>query len=226
MLFQIQTAFALIIRLSKLFRAIYFLVLISSILTSCTTPIEDKKVAILAFDDFPHDKTALAVETLQNFYHCQIELLPTSDLPKSAFIDVKSPRYRADSLLHFLKSKCPKDCDHIVGLTAHDISFTKRINGCTKKPKWKYEDWGIMGLAHCPGTSCIVSDYRIGRSVNSAIANDRFKKVLAHELGHCLGLPHCRDKKCLIRDAAESVKTIDNVAFDLCPACKKQIRLD
>lgn len=193
---------------------------------SCTKPIEDKKLAILPFNDLPENQISIAQEALQNFYNCQVEVLPKTELPQSAFITVKSPRYRADSLLRFLRINCPKDCDHIIGLTKRDISFTKRINGNIKEPKWKYEDWGIMGLAHCPGTSCIVSDFRISKSVNSVLAIDRFKKVLAHEVGHCLGLPHCNNKKCLMRDAAESVKTVDKVAFDLCSSCKKQIGLD
>ena len=45
-----------------------------------------------------------------------------------------------------------------------------------------------------------------------------------HELGHNLGLKHCdKDAKCLMRNAAETVKTVDQVDLKLCTYCLSKI---
>jgi archaemetzincin len=51
----------------------------------------------------------------------------------------------------------------------------------------------------------------------------RLKKVSCHELGHNFGLPHCPNKTCIMQDAAETIKTIDNVSLHLCDECKAKI---
>ena len=53
---------------------------------------------------------------------------------------------------------------------------------------------------------------------------ERFKKICIHELGHNLGLHHCENyDKCVMRDAAETIKTIDHVDLMLCDKCKNKI---
>ena len=62
-------------------------------------------------------------------------------MPKEAFTKIKMPRYRADKLLEFLQRKRPGDCDHVLGLTASDISITKYEDWASRKikePEWKY----------------------------------------------------------------------------------------
>jgi archaemetzincin len=51
----------------------------------------------------------------------------------------------------------------------------------------------------------------------------RFRKVVIHEFGHNWGLPHCPDKTCVMTDAVESVKTIDNAKLALCEKCNKRL---
>ena len=117
-----------------------------------------------------------------------------------------------------------RGADYILGLTEKDISVTKRnSDGSIKKPQWKYSDFGIMGLAYCPGKSCLVSNFRL-RHKDKALENQRFKKVVIHELGHNFGLPHCPDKKCVMTDAVESIRTIDNAKAQLCDKCRDKIK--
>jgi archaemetzincin len=85
-----------------------------------------------------------------------------------------------------------------------DISTTK--NGI--------KDWGIMGLGYRPGKSCVVSDFRM--AVKNR--NQQFYKVVLHELGHTEGLPHCKTKTCLMRDA-EGGNHLDEEK-DFCKNCK------
>lgn len=161
---------------------------------------------------------------LKNYYAINVILFLTEKLPKNAFIQVKTPRYRADSLLVFLKSIKPDSIDYIMGITDEDISTTKKdANGNIKAPEYKYADWGIMGLAYRPGNAAVISTFRI-KSSDKALFAQRLEKIALHELGHNLGLPHCPYKSCFMNDANESISTIDNEKTELCSSCKQHLR--
>jgi len=72
-----------------------------------------------------------------------------------------------------------------------------------------------------PGKSWIESIYRYKASQSKLI--DRLKKIAVHEIGHNLGLDHCVSEKCVMRDAVESIKSIDNEVLDLCEKCREKI---
>lgn len=120
-------------------------------------------------------------------------------MPKMAYYKPRD-RYRADSIIHWLNRRAGKD-EVIIGITAQDISATKD----------SHEDWGVMGLGYCPGKACVVSSYRVRNKNN-------FYKVIIHEMGHNMGLPHCNVKLCFMRDA-EGHDTTDEET-DFCEKCK------
>lgn len=160
---------------------------------------------------------------LEEVYEVEVVMLPEIEIPENTFVNVKSPRYRADKLIEYLKENRPGGIDYTIGLISKDISTTKRTaDGEIKKPKSKYEDWGIFGLGYRPGPSCIVSTFRLNNK-NQKLFYSRIKKIAVHEIGHNLGLPHCPDKECVMQDAAESISTIDNVSMILCDECKRKI---
>jgi len=183
------------------------------------------KIGIQPFNNFDEALSDSVKSVIKEIYGFEVIILESTDLPEDAYTNIKSPRYRADSLLRYLRKIKPDSIDHILGLTEKDVSVTKTdIEGNIKKPEYKYKDWGVFGLAFRPGTSCIVSTFRI-RSVQSKFI-ERFKKICIHELGHNLGLKHCSSNdSCVMRDAAETIKTIDFVALNLCSTCKKEIGL-
>lgn len=209
----------------------YALFFLFAIFVSCskeqntiTKPTKEKVVVGLLPYKGIDSKYVTGVKTeIEQYYKVEVRILDGIALPQAAFINVKSPRYRADSLIAFQKRLEAKGVDFIIGLTDKDISATKRGgNGKIKKPEWRYADFGIMGLAFCPGNSAVVSSFRL-KSADKARQFGRFKKVALHELGHNFGLPHCPDKKCVMTDAVESIKTVDNARPALCNACKKKL---
>jgi len=197
------------------------------LLFSCTAKTDKETiVGIQAYNGFSKTKTDMIAKTISDFYGVKTILLEDKTISKKAFIHVKSPRFRADSIILFQRRALAETdtLDFILGLTAKDISTTKYEKGRKMKlPAYKYQDWDVIGLGYCPGNSCVISTFRI-RHKNSATETLRLKKVSVHEFGHNLGLPHCPDKKCVMTDAVESIATIDNAKLELCKKCKELIQ--
>ncbi|MBT1696056.1 archaemetzincin [Fulvivirgaceae bacterium PWU4] len=191
-------------------------------LWSCSTD-ETIKVGIQPFENFDRSLTDTVLNALANAYEAKVYVLDHKPLPEEAFINVKSPRYRADKLIAIMKMQKPDSLDYIISLTDKDISTTKwDYLGRIKEPESKYSDWGVFGLGYRPGPSCIVSTYRL-KNTDQRKFIERLKKVAIHELGHNLGLDHCESELCVMRDAVETIKTIDRVDPKLCGQCKKRI---
>lgn len=180
-----------------------FLILFFSLL-SCTNVKKENQSKVIVLQPFGDFKTDQAKNVLVQVkaINPNIVLRKNISFPENSY-DKPRNRYRADSIIVFLRNTIGKD-SIIVGLSNFDISTTK--NGI--------KDWGIMGLGYRPGKSCVVSDFRIARKNSS----QQFYKVVLHELGHTEGLPHCAVKTCLMKDA-EGANHLDEEK-DFCKNCK------
>ncbi len=163
-------------------------------------------IDIQPFEDVPKKITDSLFQDLSKI-HSKITVKSPIKLPSSAFYSKRS-RYRADSLISFLKRKTPTN--HVtIGLTTKDISTTKG----------NIEDYGIMGLGYQPGRSCVVSTFRLKQDK----LQRQFFKVSIHELGHTAGLPHCKTATCFMRDA-EGKNHLDKET-NFCEPCKSHLLL-
>lgn len=188
------------------------------LLAACNTQQHKPVVAIQPIGNVPAGNITAVKQALDSVYHYKTTVLPAIPPPQQAFVNIKTPRYRADKLIAYLKDIKPDTVDYIMGLTGYDISITKSDwLGRIKEPKSRYEDFGIFGLGYKPGKSCVVSYYRLGN--NTATQQSRLAKISVHELGHNLGLDHCPNKKCVMTDAVEKISSIDNAERRLCKKC-------
>lgn len=183
-----------------------FLILLCSFI-SCTNARKEnevKKSKVIVIQPLGNFKADQAKNVLVQIKEINPDVVLRSAIsfPENSYYKPRN-RYRADSIIKFLSNAIGKD-SVIVGLSNRDISTTK--NGI--------EDWGVMGLGYRPGKSCVVSDFRM----ESKNRNQQFYKVVLHELGHTEGLPHCKTKTCLMRDA-ESGNHLDEEK-DFCENCK------
>ena len=200
-------------------RYIYFISVLL-VIGSCNSVPNKPVIAIQPIGNVSAGNIAIVKQALDSVYHYKITVLPAIPPPQQAFVNIKTPRYRADKLIGYLKGIKTDTVDYIMGLTGYDISITKSDwLGRIKEPKSRYEDFGIFGLGYMPGKSCIVSYYRLGN--NTATLQSRLAKISVHELGHNLGLDHCPNKKCVMTDAVEKISTIDNAKMKLCEKCRQ-----
>jgi archaemetzincin len=167
-------------------------------------------IALLPYKDFDTSLLGFIAKETEAFYHCKTVILPAATLPANAYYEPRN-RYKADSLLLFQKKLQPSQFSAVAGLTCRDISTS---NGNIK-------DWGVFGLGYCPGNTCVISVYRM-QSTTLQQFKERLIKVLLHELGHNLGLPHCNyDSTCMMNDARGTMAQVDMEKKWLCPNCRK-----
>lgn len=160
---------------------------------------------------------------IANVYGFKVHVLKALPIPAQAFVNEKSPRYRADKILKIQDEQRPDSLDYILGITSYDISTTKRDDeGNIKKPVTKYSDWGVFGLGYRPGQSCVVSTFRIKGEDKKFM--ERLRKICIHEIGHNLGLDHCKTNGCVMADAAETIATVDRVKAELCATCRRRLQ--
>src|SRR5690606_32525329 len=193
----------------KIFIIIGFLTL-----TYCTNSnAENLEIKIVAFESVDSEYVQFIENEISTGFKLDTIQIINQKLPEIAYYKPRN-RYRADKLISYLKNEY--SADKIIGLTNRDISTTSG----------KYEDWGIMGLAYRPGKSCVISTFRTFRGAKSEEhRKQRIKKVVFHEFGHTLGLPHCENSKsCLMRDAEGKVSTVDE-ASGFCTKCKSEIQM-
>jgi archaemetzincin len=198
------------------------IILLPLLLSSCTSP-DRPEIGVLPYGDVNLRLADTITTAINKVYGIHVGTMDRTVLPAAAFVNIKTPRYRADKILALLTDFKPDTLICILALTDKDISITKRdASGQIKEPRSKYEDFGIFGLANSPGDAAVVSTYRL-KHKDQAMFINRLKKVAVHEIGHTLGLPHCESASCVMADAAESIRTIDQARLELCDRCRASL---
>ncbi|HLO43854.1 MAG TPA: hypothetical protein VK175_05930 [Leadbetterella sp.] len=173
---------------------------------SCKDTTRSERVVVVQpFEDFSPKMTSVVYEKLKTI-HKTVILKSSIKLPESAYYKPRN-RFKAQKILDYFSKKAHSDTVTI-GLTNRDISITKANN----------QDSGIMGLGFCPGSSCVVSTFRL-RKKN---LKEQFIKLSLHELGHTQGLPHCENLTCYMRDAKG--KNVFDEETDFCLKCKSFLK--
>lgn len=172
-------------------------------------------VQLVILGQFPEHLVAAVKEGLEEELSVAVETIAPLPLPRSAYYPPRR-RYRAERLLSYLNERLEgaPDSTRVLGLTSVDISTTKG----------RYRDWGVMGLGELGGRSCVVSSFRLRRRARDA-EHLRFRVVTTavHEVGHTLGLEHCSEAGCLMRDAHGSIQTVDSSTGDLGAGCLDEL---
>lgn len=184
---------------------LFFYLFILGTFTNCISPKNGKVIIIQPFGNFSNKEAKQVLVEIQKISP-RVILKKSIPFPSKAYYKPRN-RYRADFLIKFLSASIGKD-SVIIGLSEKDISTTKN----------KVKDWGVMGLGYRPGNACVISSFRLSKKNKTK----QFYKVALHELGHTQGLPHCKNKTCLMRDA-EGKNPLDEEK-EFCPSCQKFLK--
>ena len=192
-------------------RILLFAALICTLGTAAPAAAEDRPATLCVqpFEPFPKDMLAAVVRGVTYIYGFDVVVLQSTKLPKSTWYAPRK-RHRADKLLDWMRANLlptNDECRWIVGLTKSDISVTKG----------EHRDWGVLGLGEVDGRVAVVSSFRTHKKLTEPhTALRRTVKVVNHEIGHMMGLPHVKGEGCLMNDAEGTVLTTDQETGLLC----------
>ena len=176
---------------------------------------ENQIIAFQPLDDFNTLEIGPVINEISSFYNKRVIILKSIDIP-ATFLNPAIKKYSADSIILLLSRLQNDSIVEIIGLTNKPI-FT--IKDADHVP---YYDEKIFGMGFQPGNSCVVSDYRF-RTPNTTVFNNILRNVIIHEVGHNLGLPHCKDNKCNMSTNTGQIEKLNNINNDYCKKCKKII---
>ncbi len=137
---------------------------------------------------------------------CRID--PEIDVPYHTFNKIRD-QYDAKLILkHLLPLHSPGTLK-LLGVTKVDLFV----------PILKY----VFGVAQIEGPCSLISMHRLypqfyDQPVNSDLLVARTEKTAIHELGHTVGLTHCRDRSCVMYSSIKIADT-DRKNSHFCPTC-------
>lgn len=160
------------------------------------------------FGDCEKSTQQQLADNIAKFYNCTVYTIQPKALPNTAYYQPRN-RYRADKLLTYLTSlKTPNS--NLLAFTNKDISVTKG----------NIYDYGVMGLGSPSTGVSVMSTYRL----NGKARANKILNTALHEIGHTYKLPHCPNRKCLMRDAEGKLWPEDSLTPYMCENCKKKLK--
>jgi archaemetzincin len=169
-----------------------------------------KNVNVLPLGNVNLDVIKVIEAAVNEFYGYKSVILSKAPLTSDILANSKT-RYEASKILAKFNSN-----NNLLIITDKDIACKKgSIN-----------EWGIFGLGYRPGTTCVVSTFRIMKNVSKKTFHERLKKICLHEIGHNLGLNHCSsdDVRCMMNDAKGTIREVDQEKIFFCKKCWSVLR--
>lgn len=142
------------------------------------------------------------------FFGGQVALAEPAPLVTSAFVERRG-QYDADQLLEALTAIRPRGAALYAGVADRDL-FSAPLNYVFGLGRF-HAGLGVYSLARFDG-----------EDVDDALYRRRAVALLAHELGHGLGLHHCIYYRCVM-NGSNSLAETDGQPIEPCPVCLRKL---
>jgi len=134
------------------------------------------------------------------------EIMP---IPQDAYSSTRKQHNSSRILASMSDLVEDRNTEHVLGITDVDL-YVPNLNF-------------VFGEAECPGRFAIISLSRLkpefsGQPPNRTLFHERSVKEAIHELGHTLGLHHCRYAKCVMF-FSNSLLDTDRKGSTFCEKC-------
>lgn len=148
---------------------------------------------------------------LERVFHASCRTVETELDIRQSYSAARS-QYDTRSLLSALAAL--SDSGLVLGVTGQDLFV----------PIFTF----VIGEAQLGGRAALVSTFRLsegpsGLSVRPEVLRARLLKEAVHELGHCQGLLHCLEPRCVMH-ASSTADDVDLKSDQLCDRCLLALR--
>ncbi|MEJ2364951.1 MAG: archaemetzincin family Zn-dependent metalloprotease [Deltaproteobacteria bacterium] len=146
---------------------------------------------------------------------CQIPCLVGEPMENPAYAqDPDREQYSCKPILQRLHRYCSPHSWRVLAVTEKDLFV----------PILKY----VFGAAQIEGRCAVISLHRLrpqfyGDEEDEQLLLERLVKTALHELGHSLGLTHCRRRTCVMYSSTR-IDDTDAKMADFCPTCRELFR--
>ncbi|MCF8129617.1 MAG: archaemetzincin family Zn-dependent metalloprotease [Deltaproteobacteria bacterium] len=149
-------------------------------------------------------------ESLSKKTKVAVRVLPAMGDPAYAY-DKKRGQYNSKRVLKRLSASCPRQTFKIIGVTWVDLYV----------PILTF----VFGAAQMSGQCGVISTRRLDPRFYQApedrnLLLERVRKTAVHELGHSMGLIHCRDRRCVMFSSTR-IEDTDFKEEDFCHTCRE-----